>query len=644
MPVWGRRGSYVAVTYTLVALVGVTVFAQCTRDLIPPPESNDLEAYRAKFLARAAKQVVRWRTTDDAPFAEARRLDKPVMVFAGTAASQAARRYDDRIFGNREVAARLNQDFVCVRIDLVQEPEWRSAFLSVLRSSVDADPSYAVYFFNPDGTLLTWTGRRTWEDRPDFNDFLGLLSLVSDQWRSQKPGEWSQAQREQSAERRALREGGTTAVPDFEAFAQSYAWRSRFVFWQPAKYRFLLQAGRYGDVASLLGAELCSPRTDLVDGGFFRLASGEDLRIVEFDKVAVTNADMLAVLARAYVATREPIFEYWYGRTLVALDEQFTSGETWASFIEVDVGEDGRSKRHSFGAAVSRTEFDSFLRGFSAQLSLSDNPLAVPHLREPSLVVSERESLDRAVGALQKIGEHEGEGASGDDSLDSAAFVVARLYEAADLMNDPAALALAEERVAHLEKFRAGTNEVRHSTFGRGLGRKWLGDYTGYADAMLEAFLATGQERRLESGEVVLRRALELFAKPATGDYVSVTGGGRAEVDLEMPPLVDDGWTPALPWLATLCFRYGAVLGDQALRQRAVEIVERFAAIANGQPHLFATYYSMAFEIVASGVLVVPGESTSAADIRTLRASERNTEVTAGGRRYVGSSGTPFRR
>lgn len=644
MPVWGRRGSYIAVTYTVVALVGITVFAQCARQLIPPPEANDLEAYRAGFLARASRQAVKWRTSDSSPFAEARRLDRPVMVFAGTAASQAARRYDDRVFTNREVAARLNQDFVCVRVDLVQEPEWRYAFLPVLRLNVGADPSYAVYFFKPDGSLLTWTGRRAWDDRADFNDFLGLLSLVSDQWRSSGPGQESQAQSEQTAERTLLRSGASVAVPDFDGFVQSYAERRMFTFWNAGRYRFLLQAGRYADVAQLLGGELCTPRTDLVDGGFFRIASGADLRLVEFDKTAAMNADMLAVLARAYVATREPVFEYWYRRTLACIEEQFFAGEMWSSYVESDVREDDRSLRNSFGAAEKRTLFDSELRAFAPRLGMSDNPLAVPHLPDTGFVVKERDGLERAVEKLRSVAPVSGIRLSSDESLDSLGFVVARLFEAATWMDDAKARQMANVGYARLASFRAGTNEVRHSTTGRGLSRRWLGDYTAFADASLEAFLSNGSETALSQGESVLRRALELFTRTGPGDIVCVTKGSRDALDLEMPALLDDGWTPALPWLATLCYRYGAVLGDEALRQRAVDVVERFSPVANAEPGLFPTFYSMALEVSVTGVIVDKGGQPSAPDVRTLRASTRNTEVPQGVLRYVGAKGVPFRR
>ncbi|MCH7945735.1 MAG: DUF255 domain-containing protein, partial [Armatimonadetes bacterium] len=121
MPIWGRRGSYVAVTFTVVMLAVIGAFARCGRDLVPPQEQNDLAAYQAEFLVRAARQRIKWRTTAMNPFAEARRLDRPLMVFAGGSWCQAARRFDADVFASPEVAARLNRDFVCVRVDLAAE-------------------------------------------------------------------------------------------------------------------------------------------------------------------------------------------------------------------------------------------------------------------------------------------------------------------------------------------------------------------------------------------------------------------------------------------------------------------------------------------------------------------------------------------
>ena len=608
MPVWGRRESYVAVTVVVSSLAVIGVVSRCNRQFIPPPEPNDLAGFEAPFLKRAGNQDVEWRTTDVTPFAEARRLDLPVMVVAGSSSGLAARRFDDVVFSHPEVAARLNRDFISVRVDYIVEPEWRAAFLPIRRDRDSSDTSYAIWFFNPDGTLITWSARRTWDGFPDQNDFLGILGEVSALRRSTPQGEPTAAEAEQRREREALRGGGSVAVPDVQGFLDAWDLPREFFQWQAARYRVLLQSALGDELQAVLERDLATPRVDLVDGGFFRLGSWSEPSLVEFDKIATANADMAAVLARA--SPSNPIFQYWYGRTMDGIAEQFMSGALWSSYVEVEADPDGRSPRNSFGVATVRTKFDADAREFAPVLGLDvgTNPLMAPFLKDPKRALGARKRLDRTVDKLREIGSLVALTPAEDDTLDSAGFVVARCIEAAAFLDDQPRLQRALRWAGELERFRAGTDDVLHSTHGRALGRRWLGDYTAYSDAMLEAFAATGDEKFLTQGEAVLRRALELFTRDEPGDVVSTTRSHPLSdvLDLQMPSLVDDGRPPAVPWLMALCFRYGAVLGDKPLRERAVQIAQRFSPVANSSPTSFPTFFALAQESMFTGCVVVP--------------------------------------
>ena len=622
MPVWGRRGAYVGATTTVVALVAVGVLVKCGREAIPPPENNDLASFASRFMNRASRQGIEWRTTDQEPFAEAARLGRPVMVFAGTSASQAARRFDDEVFGNREVWARLNRYFVCVRVDLTTEPEWRSAFLPVLRNQVGADPGFTVWFFKPNGQLLTWIGRRAWEDRPDFNDFLGSLSSVQEQFATLASREETQAHSEQRVESLALTQTASRAIPDMETFFGTLASERSFFQWQAARYRALLQAGLSKEAADLLERDLATPRADLLDGGFFRLGSWSDPSRIEFDKSAAMNAEMAAVLARIFVATGRPAMEYWYRRTIECITSQFMSGERWSSYVENAVGEDGRSFRNSFSLADLRTKVGPEGRQMAGPLGLApaSNPLMAPYIAD-SDVLEKSSGVAAALESLRESVRDTRPEPGLDDTLDAGGIVVARTIEAALVMGDDATLETALGWAYRLRDFRAGTDEVTHSTRGRGLGRKWLGDFAAYAEAMLMAYTATGDESWLEDGHRVLRRALELFRKDGSALVVSVAGKNArlGPVSLDMPSVSDNGAPPAVALLMSVCFRYGAVLDDQALRAFAVDLAERYSSVANGTPTAFASFLCAAQEVMLTGCRVSTSDPTGLPGVLVLR-------------------------
>ena len=637
MPGWGRRGSYVAVTSTVAALVAIGIVSECGRQAIPPPEPNDLAGFRSRFLKRAEHQGIRWRITEDKPFSEAARLGKPVMVFAGTAASLAARTTDDAVFGNPEVWARLNRDFVCVRVDLAVEPEWRGALLPELRNRIGTDPGFTIWFFKPNGQLLTWIGRRDWASSPDYNDFLGRLSEIKQQFSDLPPDAWSQSESEQHEEVEKLRHTASRSLPDMDAFFGSLSAPPLFFTWQAGRYRSLLQAGLFADARTLLRRDLCTPRADLVDGGFFRIASGASAALVEFDKSAAANAEMLVVLARAFLATNDPLFEYWYRRTAECVQNQFMVDEAWSSFLENAVAEDGRSFRNSFSVAAVRTRLDESARGYTDTLGLDPrtNPLMAPYLTEPEKAMKDWPALDAVIGQLQKAGDASRVVPSKDGALDSAALVVARSLEAAMLMDDTDLLSASLSWAFELRAYRAGTDEVVHALFGRGLGRKWLGDFAAYADAMMQLYVATGEARWLRDGERVLRRAIELFSHGDQGDVVAIAGPNAkvGPLSLEMPSIVDDVAPPALPLFMSVCHRYGAVIGDPGLRSLAVAVSERFASAANAQPASYSAYFFAAQEVSHTGCVVVKDREQTRAlarahpEICILPASEENSDV-----------------
>jgi uncharacterized protein YyaL (SSP411 family) len=636
MPTWGRRGSYVGATSVMIVLVAVGAFTKCSRDLIPPEENNDLAGFRSRFLNRAGRQGIRWRTTEQQPFAEAARLGKPVMVFAGSAASQLARKTDDAVFSNREVWARLNRDFVCLRVDLGTEPEWRGAFLPILRNTEGADPGFVVLFFKPNGQLLTWNGRREWLNVPDFNDFLGTLSEIKEQFDTTPPDQWTQSEDEQHGEVVALREAASMSLPDMDAYFKSLVQPRRFFLWHAGRYRSLLQGGYVGDTRVLLRRDMAGARLDLVDGGFFKIGDGRDPMQVEFDKLAATNAEMLAVLARAYVATREPLFEYWYRRTVECLRDQFVRGSEWSSFVESEVGEDGRSLRNSFSVATVRTRFAGEAKESAARLGLdpTKNPLMAPHLVDPDEWMRSRNLLDRVVVSLKEIANEHPLVTGNDSTLDSAGMVVARTLEAAYLMDDQESIDLALGWARGLREFRAGTDEVNHSTFGRGVNRKWLGDFAAYSDAMLMAFAVTGDEAWLQDGERVLRRAIELFRRERPGEVASLPSAASSvgPLSLDMPSIVDDAAPPALPWFMSVCFRYGAVNGDVELRQLAFDIAQRYSDAANKTPTAFTAFFASAQEVVFSGCIVFPSGTPRQrrSDMFVLPAAASNEDVSPG--------------
>lgn len=611
MPIWGRRESYAVVTNTVVVLVVIGASAYWFRDLILPPEPNDLAAFSEAFLKRASRQSINWRTSSSNPFEEALKLNRPVMVLASYSASATARRFDDEVFSKREVSARLNQEYVCVRIDLSNEPEWHSAFLPISRATSGVESGFTIWFFRPDGTLLTWIGRRSWTDRTDSNDFLGRLNDVSDSWRQSTSDDWLRAERDQKAERELLRSGRTKSVLDFSLVAPERI-RPFFQWSANDTYRKILQGEEIRAIADVK-QNLSSPRFDLIDGGFFRLSDGKNKMQVEYDKDAVTNAEMAALCAKIWAASNDPVFLYAYRRAIESLAMQFMVPGHWTSSIACEIEPGGRSKRHSFGPGKIRVEFSESAKRFSNSVGLNsrDNPLAVPYLFNADALMKDQKAISQFINEVRSDAKNTEVLLSDDDILDSSAFVVARTIEAALVTEDEQSLLLALGWANELARFRVGKNDVLHSTKGAGRNFRSLNDYVAYADAKLWQFNATGDPTSIIDGEIVLRRALELFSRNTDTDIVlsTSTDSHLGPLDLEMTPIID-GYS-GIADLLRVSYLYAHSLEDIKLQEFCHRLVERLANATNLHSEHFSSFFVASYVVEKNLVTKVPFDAAS---------------------------------
>ena len=704
MPSWGRRINYSAVTLTVCVLAVIAVLSYLGRELIPPPEPNRLSKYDAEFLSRAKYQPIYWHTTDmeslpvdlvtgsgqsaqiQEPFARAKNEDKPLMLFIGSGWSLGARRFDESVFGSPDIAARLNRDFVCVRIDLSYQPEWRGALLPISSHDGTTDPGFSVWFLQPDGQIISVVKRSVWGYRNDYESFMNALSFVSYfrglSWDSlseteqrellaetsrsvslsgvvEVPTEQALLLRETVLLRQAYKReidyligpSFEQGVPDIEKFIRLITvekGQRQFETWEPDRLRVLLQGDRSDlasaslEVADGEGDDLLDSvfryRADLLDGGFFWLGSGQADRTVEFGKLATDQAEMAAVMAHLWRSTGDGVYEYLARRALESLfgkEDRSDSAHVfmpldgaWPSYIDAETDRGGASPRYSLNLRRRNLELSADERDVAELLGLGrqDNPQSLLFFKSSSEFKNQIERADPLLKRLQLIADERFKSQAslkpedrdlrpgGIDQLDSAGTSVARSLEAARALGDAGLVASALMRAKRLSAFRSGLDEVRHTLDQtRHIGTDaWLGDFTAYSDAMLEAYVTTGDVAWLEEGKRVLTRALELFATEDGSVFIALAESrpDMGELNLYLPSIVDDGQPPALPALMRLAFRYGALTGDDSLREVAVKIAQRYSPLANQQPLSFSSFIAAAQEVLLSGCFVLSGEGS----------------------------------
>ncbi|HET9581674.1 MAG TPA: DUF255 domain-containing protein [Gemmatimonadota bacterium] len=259
--------------------------------------------------SRAASSPVRWMEWGPAAFARARAEDRPVLLRISAVWCHWCHVMDETTDANPEVARRMNEWFVPVRVDNDERPDVND------RYNLGGWPTTA--FLTPDGALITGG---TYFPADTFRD---ILERIHRAWTENRAGLDAEVRRISERRGQAMREAtrgefdAAAIARIVEAALDAYDWRlggfgTQPKFPHPEAIRLLLHA----HAGSRAEAPLEAARTTLVAmrtagrdrgrtyglydhaaGGFFRYSTTRDWTEPHFEKMAEDNAR----LAMAYL-------------------------------------------------------------------------------------------------------------------------------------------------------------------------------------------------------------------------------------------------------------------------------------------------------------------------------------------------------
>jgi uncharacterized protein YyaL (SSP411 family) len=533
---------------TLVVLAVVFGVLHFTRQAIPerpllrePPPNASPESrqrYRdwrffyenpSAYQRRAADDAVRWYPLAPHALLAARTpVDRPIMLVAGTSWSQQAERFDSTL-KDPEIAALLNRDFVSIRVDLHQSPEWSANLLPLIEGRQALDPGFQVWFFDSNGRLLAaveQTASLSWPQSSEIlTQDLRSVRNAMQQLLAESSGRTvgSELDREQMAQVERLLHTGAfqgrvaslegaiaglmnTAYGGFE-FDNS-------VRLQPLRWQYLLQRDRPELAAIGIDPLLEGPLMDWVDQGvFFRQPKGADR---SYERNALVHVQTLRVAAHLHALTDEARYLDLAEVLAGGLDVYWTP-DGYVPGYHPRTGAYYRSRRHSFSAAELRRAFNAEERRWlAARLSLdpAENPHMVPVLASYAHYRENREEYDAMLKRLRDLRQADEQTLEDGDAFAEMCLAGARAYEAWRLLqateNAPAAAevrAFADRVYEAARELQIGDNEIQNRYSLRE--RAYL-DYLAFSDLAMHRFLTTGEPAALINGAAVLRRGVEL--------------------------------------------------------------------------------------------------------------------------------------
>lgn len=636
------RPRYPYVVSVLVVIFAFGALLRLAKPLIPPEQPADVIREPAEYARAVLADRIPWMGMGPLALSEARRLDRPLLVLIAAPWSAVGRSLEEGAFRDADVRAFVRRNFVAVKIDPAQRPEWFNTFLPVSRVRLGFLPDAQLWLLDSEGRILSEVFFRDPSSRIDPAWLLARLVEFRDRYRTARLEPWNLEPPgvQQRIDLESLEAEGDGGPLDLASFAESvrsaigpnggFVGAGGSVGIPPQAFRFLEILGDEEALRRALEPVLLSPLVDWVDGGVYLRPVDRDLRTPQYDKVALHNAEMMRALALADALWPDALARQVAEDCYHFLFSGLRQGEYLAACRVGDEKRNGRSSRSSFPPRDLRSAADAtdLFRQYGTEpfdvaewcrenlcLRVEENPCMVPRIRSASVVSQDRARLAVARAWLRRIADSKRPPVLAAPGMaDANLTAVANGFMVARLWGDRKKLEEVGDLWDRLDVLETGGDVARgmHLT---DPGSPYLGDYLAFADAALQDFLATGRVVSLERGLRVLLRARELFQTGQPGSWALTTEAATVLPDARAPEIVDNVGESCTAKAMRLSFAYGRLLrgkGPSALvaavlSQDAAAALARYSALAGTLGLDAAGYAAAAWSLLDERHAVVVG-------------------------------------
>ncbi|MEZ5162901.1 MAG: DUF255 domain-containing protein [Fimbriimonadaceae bacterium] len=512
-------------TFLVTFWILVASVAYLLRPLIPDPEPNLLVNQPGDFVRAAQSQKLKWTLFGSQAFVEARRQDKPILLVTGTGWSKLGQRMD-RFFETDDIVRKLNHDFICTRVDTIENPAWRSALLQFRRAEFAEDPTFGMYILTPTGKiLLAPSSIQLWQ----VND-RGLLTMLKTALERKGSGEFDPAQEQQEESQFWVR-GGSLAEPfDPSSYLEKMVSRmdpssggfrgQSHVRLYPQEWLLMYEMGDDENLAACISPVLQSPAVNLLDGGFFWDSDSTNWWNVNYSEVASANFDMLDLLANR-AADGDDLSRILAKQLSYRIINQW--GDGMPVYRDAFQADNRRSLTYSWTVNRLKSELTPLqqLRAESALgMDVKSNPQLSPYIRRVDAYLGQRDEIEKLLEVLRD-NRQDGKVTVGDrHDLGVQARSVAAVFRAALLLEDQFLLGRATAEFHRLQDvMRIGLDDVYRRNFDGAVKPGDLMDYLAYAEMVLATQYFQPNSEVLKEGQAVLDRGVFL-ARESGGDLV----------------------------------------------------------------------------------------------------------------------------
>lgn len=531
---------------------------------------NRLNKEKSPYLLQHASNPVHWFSWGPDAFAQAKQEDKPIFLSIGYSTCHWCHVMAHESFEDAEVAAVLNRDYVCIKVDREERPDIDRVYMEVCQALTGAGGWPLTVMMTPDQKPF-WAG--TYLPKTGTYGRLGLMELlaaVTEQWRTGRDKLIFAGNQLTDLLNRSGKTGKESAQPEkallhraLETFENSYdkqwgGFGREPKFPTPHNLLFLLQ---YALLEKNPSARTMAEHTlvqmfrggifDHIGGGFSRYSTDGRWLVPHFEKMLYDNALLAYAYLEAYQMTRQTLYSMVAQRTLDYTLRELTD-EKGGFYCGQDADSDGIEgkyyvfTRQEIEDILGREEGAFFSDWYGVTdggnfegkniLNLLENPNygeATPrikglsnqlyqyrfgrtHLHKDDKVLTSWNAL--AIAALAKAGRLLGQGAYLESAKKAQRFLENTMMDESFRL-----------------KLRWREGESAHAG--------QLDDYAFYAFALLELYQSTYEVDYLRQAIEISKQMLEQFWDEGQGGFFLYSKD--SEQLISRPKEIYDGAIPA---------------------------------------------------------------------------------------------------
>jgi uncharacterized protein len=569
---------------------------------------NLLAEEASPYLLQHKDNPVHWRPWGGPALAEAKRLDRPILLSIGYAACHWCHVMAHESFENEIIAGLMNERFVNIKVDREERPDIDALYQAALAMLGEQGGWPLTMFLTPDGdpfwggTYFPPTARY---GRPGFPDVLVQIAQV---YREQKekvaknvealrqglaklgapqPGKGLTPAMLDDAAMMALRlvdpiRGGTAGAPKFP---------------QPVFFRLLWRAYKrtrapmFREAVTLTLDALCRGGIyDHLGGGFARYATDAEWLVPHFEKMLYDNALLIELLTEVWLDTPSALYAQRIRETVAwAMAEMridHPSGDgTYAFASALDADSEGVEGKYYVwsDAEIDRAlgeDASAFKGAYDVRPGGNWEGHTILNLSSTQdLAVLDNKTLAGAREKLKTV--RDGRIRPGRDDkvlADWNGLMIAALARAAIALDEPAwfdaASRVFDFAVAHMHE----AGRLRH-TWCAGTPQRHpalIEDYANLARGAVALFEATGENRFLAHART--------WVAAADGHHWDAAGAGyfqsaddATDVIARSKRINDNAVPSGNGTMVEVLTRLYFHTGDDAYRQRAEALVQLFS-------------------------------------------------------------------